>query len=339
VKLTGVSGKHQLMLPEANDRIHLYDKGKRIEVLGFGPGAAEQPMPIQWNTAQRELVLLADNLGRFNYGQAMGELKGVFGHLYDVAPVRPGKPTIETTQPVDPFELTGFVYHTRFGDRTPHPRHTFTVTHRKATPLMIELFGSRPKSVLRVNDEPVALDPADDGTARFVIAPERLKRGKNTITLAQYHPADADFRMERCLRVFAVQRVLSAEAEWSYARWEQPADDAFKPLPERTAAAPAWYRTRFTARDVSRPVFLEINRMSKGQIYLNGRNVGRYFVATPSGRKVPPQTRYYLPEPWFHADAENELILFDEHGRHPTHCRLVQDSYGPYGDWRTWDKP
>jgi len=79
-------------------------------------------------------------------------------------------------------------------------------------------------------------------------------------------------------------------------------------------------------------LFLESNGMSKGQIYINCRNAGRYFVATHTGKKVPPQSRYYLPEPWLNADGENELILFDEHGRTPNKCKLVYDPLGPYGD-------
>ena len=63
--------------------------------------------------------------------------------------------------------------------------------------------------------------------------------------------------------------------------------------------------------------------MSKGQIYLNGHNVGRYYHATRTGRSVGPQERYYLPEPWLQTDTPNELLLFDEHGRSPVACRLV----------------
>ena len=59
------------------------------------------------------------------------------------------------------------------------------------------------------------------------------------------------------------------------------------------------------------------------QIILNGQNVGRYFVATAAGKHVPPQRRYYLPEPWLRTDGPNELLIFDEHGNSPDRCRLV----------------
>ena len=112
-----------------------------------------------------------------------------------------------------------------------------------------------------------------------------------------------------------------------------PGDEAYKALPAKASGlGPCWFRTTFSVKQTDVPLFLEINGMSKGQIYINGRNAGRYFVATHTGKKVPPQSRYYLPEPWLNADGENELILFDEHGRTPNKCKLVYDPLGPYGD-------
>ena len=64
--------------------------------------------------------------------------------------------------------------------------------------------------------------------------------------------------------------------------------------------------------------------MTKGQIYLNGNNVGRYFQSTAKGGAVGPQRRYLLPSSWIMASGNNDLLLFDEHGRLPEKCRLVQ---------------
>src|SRR5690606_38617250 len=96
-----------------------------------------------------------------------------------------------------------------------------------------------------------------------------------------------------------------------------------------TGSVPRWFRSTFSVARADVPLWLEPRGMSKGQVYLNGHNVGRYFVATADGKAVPPQSRYYLPEPWLHTDKPNELILFDEHGKHPGKCRLVYDANGP----------
>ena len=65
--------------------------------------------------------------------------------------------------------------------------------------------------------------------------------------------------------------------------------------------------------------------IDEGQLYLNGRNLCRYFVSTPTGKKVPPQQLYYLPEPWLKTDGENELLIFDEHGASPAKTKLTYE--------------
>jgi len=79
------------------------------------------------------------------------------------------------------------------------------------------------------------------------------------------------------------------------------------------------------------PLFFEPRGLSKGQLFLNGHNLGRYFQATRDGEAVGPQTQLYLPEPWLHTAQPNTLTLFDEHGHSPTQTRLVYNAMGPFG--------
>ena len=60
----------------------------------------------------------------------------------------------------------------------------------------------------------------------------------------------------------------------------------------------------------------------KGQIFLNGHNVGRFW-------NIGPQQRYYLPECWL--DESNELMVFEERGNIPSGSRLEYCPKGPYG--------
>ena len=80
------------------------------------------------------------------------------------------------------------------------------------------------------------------------------------------------------------------------------------------------------------PLFLQPDGLTKGQLYVNGHNAGRYFVRTHTNAAVPPQSRYYLPEAWLRTDASNELVLFEEHGRAPHKCKLVHDPMGPFSE-------
>ena len=326
------SRRVSLLMPEANDRLHLYIDGKLRRVIGYGPGAAEGPIPLSLSAGAHELILLADNLGRFNVGPQFGELKGLFGHLHDVKARRLAKvdPIVEPR--VDPFELSGFIPNQRRDDRSPRRQYTWSISRTQRVPLIVSMHGERPAGVLLVNKKPVAIDGGQQMTAHFVLHPtQQLRRGVNTLTLALLDAGPDRYDPRSHMTVYNVSRVLTDGADWWYARWQMPDESAFGPLSTDAAATPTWYRTTFRIADTHQPLWLEASGLSKGQIYLNGHNVGRYFVATHTGAKVPPQKRYYLPEPWLNTDADNELVLFDEHGKRPTRCKLVHDPLGPYG--------
>ena len=323
--------KFNLMLPRGGDRLHLYHKGRLKQIVGLGPGAQPQPAAVSLPRGASDLVVFADNLGRFNYGPGLGERKGLADHLYHVKPIRLPKAELTQAPAADPFEITGYVQNMQRGDRTLRPRYTYTLNHRRKTPLLLAFEGDRPRSVIIVNGQPVALDTGLGIPARVMLDPEaHLKRGNNTITLATFDPADDGFDPAGHLKVYEAAEAITAKAGWAYARWQMPDDQAFDAMPRQGTGVPGWYRATFSVAHTDAPLWLEIAGLSKGQIYLNGRNIGRYFVTTPTGRKVPPQSRYYLPEPWLVPDGVNELIVFDEHGRLPTRCKLVYDRLGPY---------
>jgi len=326
--------KAKLLIPESNDRMHLFVNGTLKTVYGFGPGAETGPMDFTLPKGQTDLVVLADNLGRFNYCTNLGERKGLFGHLMSVKPIKLKKPKQTVEAMADPFAVKGYVPHCRKGDRSPRRRYHFMIPHRKKSPLVLVMHGQRPRSVIIVNDQPIAIDPGENLIDRLVLDPEtQQKQGHNHITFALLNPAPDDYDPRDHLDIYEGVDLLSEGAEWSYARWQMPDDSAYKPLPAKASGlGPCWFRTTFNVKQTDVPLFLEINGMSKGQVYINGHNAGRYFVATHTGKKVPPQSRYYLPEPWLNADGENELLLFDEHGRTPDKCKFIYDPLGPYGD-------
>jgi hypothetical protein len=91
--------------------------------------------------------------------------------------------------------------------------------------------------------------------------------------------------------------------------------DSWKSAPAESSGVPTFFRTRFPRPAGEQPVFLDIGAMFKGQIYLNGRNAGRFWGTGGT------QTQYYLPRAWMADD--NELVLFEERGRHPTNVALT----------------
>lgn len=327
------SKKANAYLPHAGDRVHMYEGGKLKEILGLGPNASLEPFSYSMKSGETDLVFLADNLGRADRGLMLGREHGIYGHLMNVSPMK--LPKVETSlEPrVNPFELTGYVPYTRFGDRSQYWRYTYTVTLTKKSILHLELHDFRPRSVLIVNDEPVAVDEADGTYLRVTLKDDVLKRGKNRITLALFDEAPEDFDPSNHVKLYEVKDELTEKAKWWYARWEMPRTKDFGELPEKLPSQPMFFRTTFKTKNHDYPLMLDISGMTKGQIFLNGHNVGRYFVGTTKGEKIGPQRQYYLPEPWLNLDCENELVIFDEHGKSPAKTKLVYITEGPFKDW------
>lgn len=67
------------------------------------------------------------------------------------------------------------------------------------------------------------------------------------------------------------------------------------------------------------PFKLSLSCLRKGQLWLNGHNLGRYW-------QIGPQEFYKLPLSWLQAD--NELLIFEEEGGQPDEVRLRVDDLG-----------
>lgn len=81
---------------------------------------------------------------------------------------------------------------------------------------------------------------------------------------------------------------------------------------------PKYFTTEFDGDDYG-PLFLDIGKMKKGQIYLNGHNLGRF------NGKIP-QELYYIPDAYL--EKQNVLTVFEEYGICPQDVRLVRKEWG-----------
>jgi hypothetical protein len=120
---------------------------------------------------------------------------------------------------------------------------------------------------------------------------------------------------------------VTEKAQWSFAKWEPPSATDFHTAKNGRAKEPMWWKTTFKAPHTQNPAYLELDGLTKGQIYINGRHLCRYFVATADGKAVPPQDKYYVPASWMRLGEENEVMLFDEHGGLPAKVRLSFDTH------------
>ncbi|GLJ24400.1 hypothetical protein SUGI_0466010 [Cryptomeria japonica] len=119
---------------------------------------------------------------------------------------------------------------------------------------------------------------------------------------------------------------------------------------EKAASPPknralTWYKARINAPPGNDPVALDMLSMGKGQAWLNGRMIGRYwpissspFAGCPSkcnyrGKFLPnkcstdcgnpTQRWYHVPRSWFNP-TDNLLVLFEDKGGDPTQIRFVK---------------
>lgn len=91
--------------------------------------------------------------------------------------------------------------------------------------------------------------------------------------------------------------------------------------PAGAGAKPAYYLATFPRPEGDLPVFLHIGKMHKGQLFLNGRNLGRFWQIGGFAGGNGVQSSYYLPRPWM--QAENTLAVFEEYGLPPQEVSLV----------------
>jgi len=108
----------------------------------------------------------------------------------------------------------------------------------------------------------------------------------------------------------------------------------------------SWYKAYFKAPDGTDPVALDLGSMGKGQAWVNGHHIGRYWtkVAPKDGCQrtcdyrgpynshkctrncgKPTQIWYHVPRSWLQA-SNNSLVLFEETGGNPLEIEIKSHS-------------
>ncbi|XP_020572705.1 beta-galactosidase 16-like [Phalaenopsis equestris] len=82
-----------------------------------------------------------------------------------------------------------------------------------------------------------------------------------------------------------------------------------------------WYMTRFNAPLGNEPLALNLISMGKGEVWINGQSIGRYWVSFKTAKGVPSQSLYHVPRS-FLKPSGNLLVLFEEMGGNPSAITL-----------------
>ncbi|RCV17602.1 hypothetical protein SETIT_3G233400v2 [Setaria italica] len=164
-----------------------------------------------------------------------------------------------------------------------------------------------------------------------------LKEGQNTISLLNVMVGSPDSgpHMER--KVFGIRKVTIQKGKqpeqllnnrlWGYhvglfgernhiytqggsqgIEWTTINNTTYHPL--------TWYKTTFASPVGNDAVALNLAGMGKGEVWINGESIGRYWVSfkAPSGN--PSQSLYHIPRQFLKPQG-NTLVLFEEMGGNP----------------------
>jgi hypothetical protein len=321
---------------ESADRLHLFFEEDEALVVGDGPGASSRVLALPLKRGEQTVGVLVDNLGRASDRSDLRTPKGLFGHIYASKAFKAGSATVETGEPLDLMNHFKPMLNAYRGDRTSAKRLSWSFMHRRKSPLAFVLEEVKWHGALVLNDEPVRL--IEPGVPiRAVLDSDLLRQGNNTVQIALLEPSEV---VEKSLTEIRKQAAwyelatnVTEKASFSFAPWGPPDEERFEAVAKTAmngAAAkklrgrPAWWRCRFDAPRQDRPLILDLSGMSKGQVLLNGKNAGRYFVQAADGKPVPPQKELWLPECWLHEKEQpaNELLIFDESGFSPDKVKL-----------------
>lgn len=309
--------KRKVLLPDCEDRAIIFHNGDLAGVWGRGDGATRSPIDVSFKRGDNVLTMLVDNMGRFGDGPRLGEEKGLFGPVWDAKPLRTGKFRIKQqdgfSRRIIPRPMSGYLDELL---QLPVYAAELDISLKTVSPIHLSLRDVPHHMAILCNDRTVGFFPAAGRNFADVTLGAELKKGKNRLTILLWgNVKESDLKGAE---FHELQEDLSAGGKWSYRPWTVPQEPGRVVGKDR----PAWYRAKFKCSESDRPLFLHIVGAKKGQILLNGRNVGRFWT-------VGPQENYYLPA--CRLEEENEILLFEEYGNIPTGSRLVYCDQGPYG--------
>jgi hypothetical protein len=319
------AGKAVVAWPQSGDRLHLFVEGKACGVIGGGPGAS-RTTALGLRKKEQELVVLAENLGRFAGGAHMTDLKGCFGHLWEVAPSRGvSRAQLNREAQLPVLASAGFVPGLHDGDVTDAMRVTWEISKRRGPVLMTMGGVGQLRGLIVVNGTPLRYFDAT-GPGCLLLDDAQLGKGSAVVQLAVVGDGAGALRaLGEGVGFEDAVACVSAEAQWAFAKWEKPGEGMYHPLRGHShGKGPEWFKSSFTLpAGFNGALHLSTGELSKGQVYVNGRHVGRYFSRTHDGKDVGPAHSLFIPAAALKLGEANEVLVFDEHGHLPGRSRLV----------------
>jgi len=314
--------RNMLFFSGAADRLHIFVNGRQQKVWGRGKDATMGPVPVYLRPGRNELVFLVDNLGRMNFGMQLGERKGIYGPVFLDAQEIPIKEP-KWRERDNLMKLLWWTWQTKTWIKKEEPEtssveFSFRIRQEEGVHLSLQNIG-RFCWIFCNNQLIMQHCGRMDSGFQELSLDRYVHGGRNWIKIYFYQLKDRDILSG--VRLYRYTKTEKLDGAWYFKSFdEHPRDTSFQPL-KGASRGLAFYRSRFTLPQAPvHPIRLSMGGMGKGQIYLNGHNIGRYW-------QIGPQEDYYLPEPWL--ERENVLMVFEEQARTPGQVALVYDPHEP----------
>jgi hypothetical protein len=314
------AGKTDIFIPNMDDRCRLTVNGGVCGVAGRG--VSEKILKAPLKSGVNELDFFIDDLGHCNFGLRSGEAKGIRGDVYLKA--RELKLAVIDNRAAKYPDLAGAELGELYcqgwrGYEIPAPNmpcalRGLSFPAESGSGAMLFMSGMKGRCVITVNGYPVVSHHPPLNVSGYYEPPldRFLRPGENIVSV--YAPEDEMDTLCGGLRLVVYELGSRLAGEWFFA----PVPDRPKEFSSFSAAnEPAWHRCSFDRPEGGGTFFLSVTGLGKGQIYLNKKNIGRYW-------SIGPQYEYYLPSCWL--KKKNELIIFDEEGKSPEKCEIVLKS-------------
>jgi beta-galactosidase len=310
----------QIFLPSCEDRATVFVNGKLSGVWGRGADAQRSPLPVALKAGDNDVVFLVDNLGRYSNGFNLGEPKGIWGDVYTAVGVRPGPWKVRAGKPKE--------FSKRIIPRNQQCLATMlvgepwvaetTFTLAKPMPVEVQFTGLVSSLALLFNERQMGFFPAMHCGDGEVLLTSEARKGVNRLRLLVLGELDQR-HLGAAVRLYRLEENLTEKARWQFRPWTTTgAAEAAVVVPR---GAPAWFRAAFTAHGDEEGLFVKLAGADKGQLFLNGHNLGRFW-------SIGPQHYYYLPPCWL--EERNELLIFSETGAAPTGSKLELRPHGAF---------
>jgi beta-galactosidase len=312
-----------LAMPDCKDRATVYHNGQLLGVYGSGDGASRKLLTVQMVRGKNVLVAMLDNMGRYNFGPNLGELKGLYGHIYDAKNLHLPKLKLTRLETFAKRILPRRLIHLLPQlEKLPLWQVQITLPMKQIAPVLVGFQDVPHHVAVLCNDRVAAFLPCvgggyNDGS---VTLSAELQKGKNNLELLIWGNEKGDVKdavLDK-FHFYNLSENLSADAAWSVRHWALPAAES---RPARHGQNPTWLSSHFDKPASQSPLFLHLKGKGKGQIFLNGHNLGRYWL-------IGPQEYYYLPADYMTDD--NEIMIFCESAAPPERASLEFRPAGPF---------